>query len=133
MSSEYGYKNVESDGTALEAILKMKEDALVRWKNKPTEEKYREAIKQLLRLANLGTGGSLPAAMVLLSAYSSASFQIRIDSLGTLDTKNFDAAMTVIRGRIERGEEPHGLIENGSVIFQSMAEKYSRFNRQITE
>ncbi len=129
MSDTYEFFSTEADGIKSDRIRAMKRDAITRDKNKPTREEYRGAIEQLLWLANLGTGGSLPAALVLLSAYCGSSFQIRTDLLGALDGKHLDAALTVIKARTLLGEEPHNLIENGGNIFQSMAEKHSRFNR----
>lgn len=38
----------------------------------------------------------------------------------------FDAAVTVIIGRVRLGIEPHTVIENGPDVFEDMAERYQR-------
>ena len=74
---------------------------------------------------NLGIVRHNTAAQVLLSACDSNNFHLPIGNLGALDIDNFEAAIAVIRGRIEFGTRPNALIENGYEIFTKLMDVYS--------
>ena len=73
---------------------------------KTTREQYAEAVARLVELARQPTSGGRVAAQVLLSAYNGFDFQLGVANMGSLDRKNFETAMTIIRGRYETGHEP---------------------------
>lgn len=91
-------------------------------------ETYTAAVQKLIPIAQGDTGGSRVAAQVLLSAYSGDEFQLDIVDLTNLDRKNYIAALSVIRGRVELGIEPHTVIEQGDKIFQELWLKWERYN-----
>ena len=91
-----------------------------------TEEQYTKAIARLVEIVSWRTGASRVAAQVLLSAYNGYNWQVDISELGILDPDIFDAAVTVIIGRVRLGIEPHTVIENGQDVFEDMAERYQR-------
>jgi len=91
-------------------------------------EEYAAAVAKLVDLAQQGTGGGRVAAQVVLSAYNGFDFQLDITDLGNLDRSNFEAAMTVIRGRYELSMEPQNVIANGEKIFARLWDRYSRLN-----
>lgn len=89
-----------------------------------SKEEYDTAVRQLVNLAQQGTGGGRVAAQVLLSAYNGFDYQLDVSALGNLDRGNFETAMTVIRGRYETGIEPHNLIPNGNKVFNGLWDKW---------
>lgn len=86
--------------------------------------KYSHAVKKLVPIAQRDTSGSRIAALVLLSAYNSYTFQVPLADLALLDEANFEAAITVIRGRAELRIEPQELIDNGQTIFENLFEQW---------
>lgn len=93
------------------------------------DPKYREAVERLLPIARDDTGGSKPAATVLLSAYNGYRFALSIPDLRSLDPSNFTAALTVI---VKRGQcfshKPHQVIPNGSDVFEQLAEQWAHLS-----
>lgn len=98
-----------------------------------TKDQYRQAIETLLPIARGDTGGSAPAAMVLLSAYNGYYWTVSIPDFCYFDWKHYDAAMTIIAGRVELSIEPHNLIENGSEIFKALARDYQCMSAETGE
>lgn len=87
---------------------------------KVNKEQYAEAVIKFLDLhANRPQGGRV-AAQLLLSAYDGSDFQLDVAGMGSLDWKNYEIAVTIIRGRYETGKEPHMLVVNGSCIFSDL-------------
>lgn len=93
-----------------------------------TEHDYAAAIATLAPLALGDTGGSGVAAQTLLSAFNGRCFQLDIVDLCTLDCRHYEAALAVIRGRVELGIEPHGLIDDGDRIFTRLWEQWQRIH-----
>ena len=91
-------------------------------------ERYTAAVLKLIPLAQGDTGGSRVAAQILLSAYNGEEFQLNIVDLTNLDRKHYIAALSVIRGRVELGIEPHTVLERGDKIFQELWLKWERYN-----
>ena len=91
---------------------------------KTTREQYAEAVARLVELARQPTSGGRVAAQVLLSAYNGFDFQLDVANMGSLDGKNFETAMTVIRGRYDTGHEPHNLIADGNSVFHMLWEMW---------
>lgn len=93
-----------------------------------TEQEYAEAIVKLLPLAQGDTGGSRVAALVLLSAYNGADFQVNVVDLCNLDRGHYQAALAVIRGRVETGREPQNFLKNGDQIFRDLWAQWERYH-----
>lgn len=93
------------------------------------DQEYRQAVLKLLPLAQDCTGGSKPAAMVLLSAYNGDSFTVSVQDLCNLDESNFAAAMEVIFRRCRTYRSPQDVIENGPAIFEELAEQWAHMNQ----
>lgn len=92
--------------------------------NITTPEEYSKAIATLVSIAQQDFGGSRAAAQVLLSAYNGSAFQLDVTDLCILDCENFEAAMTVIRGRKELMREPHQMIPNGDLLFSNLWDQW---------
>ena len=92
------------------------------------EQEYSDAILKLVSLAQGDTGGSRVAAHVLLSAYNGDAFQLNIVELGNLDRRYYQAALAVIRGRVELGIEPQGFLENGRQVFIDLWKRWERYH-----
>ena len=93
-----------------------------------TEQEYADAIRKLLPLAQGDTGGSRVAALVLLSAYNGADFQVNVVDLCSLDRVHYQAALAVIRGRVETGREPQNFLKNGGEIFRDLWTRWERYH-----
>ena len=93
-----------------------------------TKQDYAAAIVKLVSLAQGDTGGSRVAAQVLLSAYNGADFQLDIVALGNLDHGYYQAALAVIRGRVELREEPQNFVENGDEVFRDLWQQWQRLH-----
>lgn len=96
--------------------------------NPITLSAYSLAVAQLLKLANRDVGGSLAAAQVLLSAYNGYDYQLDITDLCTLDDAHYQAALAVIRGRVELRVEPQETMENGNAQFEKLWERWKRYH-----
>lgn len=92
------------------------------------EQEYTDAIVKLVSLAQGDTGGARVAAQVLLSAYNGADFQVNIVDLCNLDRGNYQAVLTVIRGRVELGIEPHNLLAKGDQVFRDLWQQWNRLH-----
>lgn len=96
---------------------------------KVTREDYADAIQLLLNAtARKGTSGARASAQLLLSAYNGNGWQLDVTDLLLLDRQHYQAAITLIRGRIEIDEEPHHLIDDGGQIFMALTEKWKHLN-----
>ena len=93
-----------------------------------TLQDYADAIIKLVPLAQGDTGGSRVAAQVLLSAYNGNDFQLDIVDLCSLDRGYYQAALAVIRGRVELHEEPQNLVQNGDEIFRDLWQQWRRLH-----
>jgi len=93
-----------------------------------TMDEYQAGVAALVKLAQAGTGGGRAAAQVILSAYNGQAFQLDITDLCVLDAKNYQAALSVIRGRVELGTEPHNLIVDGDTIFGEIWDMWKRYS-----
>ena len=93
-----------------------------------TKQDYAAAIVKLVSLAQGDTGGSRVAAQVLLSAYNGADFQLDIVALGNLDHGYYQAALAVIRGRVELREEPQNFVKNGDEVFRDLWQQWQRLH-----
>lgn len=89
---------------------------------------YTDAIRKLVPLAQGDTGGSRVAAQVLLSAYNGADFQLDIVDLCNLDRVYYQAALAVIRGRVELRGEPQNFVENGDEVFRDLWHRWERLH-----
>jgi hypothetical protein len=92
------------------------------------KETYAAAIAKLVPLAQGDTGGSRVAAQVLLSAFNGEEWQLNIVELSLLDQGYYEAALDVIRGRVELGIEPHTLVEGGGRIFEELWLQWERYH-----
>ena len=92
------------------------------------EQEYAAAIAKLVTLARGDTGGSRVAAQVVLSAFNGTDYQLNIVDLCNLDRENYQAALDVIRGRVELGIEPHNLLVNGDQIFLELWQQWQRLH-----
>ncbi len=93
-----------------------------------TKQEYIDAIIKLVPLAQGDTGGSRVAAQVLLSAYNGNDFQLDIVDLCHLDRGHYQAALAVIRGRIELREEPQNYAANGDMVFRDLWQQWQRLH-----
>lgn len=92
---------------------------------------YGEGVKTLMEYAlNQSGSGAYAAAQVLLSTYNSYNYHMALVDLNSLDQKGFDAAMAVIRGRVESGREPHELLKNGQLLFDELETKWKSLSVQ---
>lgn len=73
-------------------------------------EEYRQAVESLVPFALTDTSGGRAAAGVLLSCYNAYKFHLDVTDLCLLDFDLYQAAIKVIRGRVELSKEPHQLI-----------------------
>lgn len=89
-------------------------------KNEITLQDYALSVNQLMAFAFKDTGGSIGCAMVLLTAYNDADYQLKFSDLGNLDDALYSAALVVIRARVELRIEPHEVINNGSRLFEEL-------------
>ena len=96
--------------------------------NKIDKETYSQAVSKLVKLAQGDTGGSRVAAQVLLSAYNGEDWQLNIVDLCVLDKTNYQAALEVIRGRVELYIEPHTLLKDGDRIFEELWQRWERYH-----
>ena len=91
-------------------------------------EVYATAICKLVTLAQGDYGGSRVAAQILLSAYNGEAYQLNIVDLCILDENNYQAALLVIRGRVELGREPQTFLKNGDKIFRDLWNRWERYH-----
>ena len=89
---------------------------------------YTESINKLVFLARGGTDESRAAAQVLLSTADGESWQVNIEDLCLLDPEYYEAAMQVIRGRVEIQKYPQYCIDNGEEIFSELCRQWQRYH-----
>ena len=95
-------------------------------KTKISNEEYALAVQSLIDyiLCHPTTDSAKVCASVLLSCYCGAEFHVNISSLSILDYELYQAVLIVIRGRVERGKEPHQMIESGGEVFTLLWKRY---------
>ena len=91
-------------------------------------EEYQRAVELLTALAQTDTSGGRAAAQVVLSAYNGSDWQLDITELCLLDPRYYQAALHVIRGRVERGIEPHKLLPDGDQVFSRIWDRWIRYH-----
>ncbi len=99
-------------------------------KSRVSESEYKDAILRLLKLAQDDSSASEVAAQVLLSTYNSYNWHAPLAWLCHLDALNFDAAITVIKGRWSLHAEPHNVIQNGDALFKDLKKRWSNLPTQ---
>ncbi len=122
------------DGTPdLELEAQMKEySAKVREQRKKILEDRRlgeEALRRLLPIARRDTGQSRRVAAILLSLYNGHRFPLDMTNLRSLDYEIMEDCLAVIRMDSNAYQEVHNYFENGSQIFEQLAEDWG-FNKQ---
>lgn len=75
-------------------------------------QKARRLVQPLVDVALGDTGGAEAAAQVLLSCYDGGTYHLCVRDLCVLDERLYQAAMLIIRLRVEHGIEPHELFVN---------------------
>ena len=87
---------------------------------------YGEGVKTLMEYAlNQSGSGAYAAAQVLLSTYNSYNYHMALVDLCNLDEQGYEAAMAVIRGRVEQFREPYLMIKNGQELFDRLEERWA--------
>ena len=87
---------------------------------------YTQGVKILADYAlNQGGSGAYAAAQVLLSAYNGNTYQVSLVDLCSLDQRGYEAAIAVIRGRVETFREPHEVIANGHEVFEKLERRWA--------
>ena len=89
---------------------------------------YIESINKMVFLAKGGTDESRAAAQVLLSAADGEAWQVNIEDLCHLGPVYYEAALHVIRGRVEMQKYPQHCIENGEEIFRELHLQWQRYH-----
>ena len=114
-------------------LAAIKED----WEGEPQElklkridlEDYRLAVERLIEVTRMhGTSGAKAAALVLLSTYNGQKWHVDLTDLCSLSGQYYDAAIAVIRGRVECSYEPHKLVEDGSAVFSELWDRFNRYH-----
>ena len=85
---------------------------------------YREAVESLVRLARGDTHGARAAAQVLLGVYNGVEWHMNLTDLCLLDSKHLDAALTVLRCRVQLSQEPHNVIDNRDAVFAKLWDQW---------
>jgi hypothetical protein len=93
-------------------------------KSQAGESEYKDAILRLLKLAQGDSSAAEVAAQVLLSTYNSYNWRAPLAWFCHLDALNFDAAITVIKGRWSLHAEPHNVIQNGVTLFNDLKKRW---------
>ena len=93
-----------------------------------TLEEYQSAVKHLVGLARSDTGGSAPAAQVVLSLYNGHNWHVDLTDLGSLDYEYLTSALIAIRGRLLLQTEPHDVIPDGPDIFAALQEQWAHLH-----
>lgn len=93
-----------------------------------SKEEYQKAVVLLTALAQTDTSGGRAAAQAVLSAYNGSDWQLDVTDLCVLDPENYQAALSVIRGRVELGIEPHRLIPDGDQVFGRIWDRWARYH-----
>ena len=93
-------------------------------KSQASEAEYKDAILRLLKLSQSDSNAGEVAAQILLSTYNSYNWHAPLAWFCHLDAFNFDAAITVIKGRWSLHVEPHNVIQNGHAIFEDLKKRW---------
>ncbi len=93
-------------------------------KSQAGEAEYKDAILRLLKLAQSDSSAGEVAAQILLSTYNSYNYRAPLAWFCHLDALNFDAAITVIKGRWSLHCEPHNAIQNGDTLFKDLVKRW---------
>ncbi len=99
-------------------------------KSQAGEAEYKDAILRLLKLAQSDSSASEVAAQILLSTYNSYNWHAPLAWFCHLDALNFDAAITVIKGRWSLHCEPHNAIQNGDALFNDLKKRWPNLPTQ---
>jgi hypothetical protein len=94
------------------------------------EAEYKDAILRLLKLSQSDSSAGEVAAQILLSTYNSYNWHAPLAWFCHLDALNFDAAITVIKGRWSLHAEPHNVIQNGHAIFEDLKKRWPNLPTQ---
>lgn len=101
-----------------------------------TSEQYAKSVASLLKLARSNGGSSTgTAAQVLLSTYNGSHWHVDLTDLCHLDPDHYQAALNVIRGRVELSMEPHSVIADGDKHFRALWDDWHLLhvgNRNLT-
>ncbi|MGI9278223.1 MAG: DUF7673 family protein [Endozoicomonas sp.] len=82
-----------------------------------------KVVQPLVDLAFTDTGAAEAAAQVLLSCYDGSRYHLCVRDLCLLDDKHYQAALLVIRLRIEKGIEPHELFDD-TELFSKLCKRW---------
>lgn len=99
-------------------------------KSRVSEAEYKDAILRLLKLSQSDSSAGEVAAQILLSTYNSYNWHAPLAWFCHLDALNFDAAITVIKGRWSLHAEPHNVIQNGHAIFEDLKKRWPNLPTQ---
>jgi hypothetical protein len=99
-------------------------------KSQAGEAEYKEAILRLLKLSQSDSSAGEVAAQILLSTYNSYNWHAPLAWFCHLDALNFDAAITVIKGRWSLHAEPHNVIQNGDALFKDLKKRWANLPTQ---
>lgn len=99
-------------------------------KSRVSEAEYKDAILRLLKLAQSDSSAGEVAAQILLSTHNSYNWHAPLAWFCHLDALNFDAAITVIKGRWSLHAEPHNVIQNGGAAFEDLKKRWANLPTQ---
>lgn len=99
-------------------------------KTKISMKEYGEGVVTLANCVYIHptTSGARICANVLLSTYNGDEFHFSLVDLCNLDINLYQAALAVIRGRVECRREPQTLIKNGDDVFGYLWENYEHLS-----
>ncbi|MBO9493828.1 hypothetical protein J7438_06980 [Thalassotalea sp. G20_0] len=86
-------------------------------------QEARQVVQPLVDVALSDTGGAEAAAQVLLSCHDGGTYHLCVRDLCVLDDRLYQAAMLIIRLRVEHGIEPHELFVNDNP-FPTLAKRW---------
>lgn len=89
---------------------------------------YTAAVTTLVKLAGMDCGGSRVAAQVLLSTYNGYNWHMDLTELCNLSSEYYQAAIIVIRCRVEICREPHQMIDNSTAIFDRLEKEWQNYH-----
>lgn len=109
-------------------IAQLQEEEFLARQVSLTPQDYKEAVHNLVLLANSDINSSIAAAQLLLSLYNGHNWHMDLTDLCLLDFKNLQYALIAIRGRVVLGIEPHQIIEDGSAKFKFLEDKWQHLH-----
>jgi len=110
------------------AIEQLQEDAFLAKQVSLSPQDYKEAVENLVLLANSNTNSSKAAAQLLLSLYNGNNWHMDLSDLCLLDFRNLQYALISIRGRVVLSIEPHQIIDNGTEKFLSLEAQWQHLH-----